>query len=120
MTAGSRTWLVECYLPGIRIEGVSLEAGRIRAAAEIEQAEGQPVNYLGALIVEGDEVVFHAFKADVEEPVASVAQRAGLRYARIVESVGVAPPGLADALTGLLEGAPQSLPTRQGAVGERG
>ena len=110
MTARARTWLVECYAPGIRSAAVAGEGDRIRAAAEIAMARGAIVEYLGALLVAGDEAVFHAFDADDETVVAEVARRAGLGYARIVESVAVSAPGFADALTRLLDAAPTPRP----------
>lgn len=103
MTGSRRTWLVECYAPGIRPGTVAEEGDRIRAAVEVVRSADRPVEYLGALLVAGDEAVFHAFDAAGEPPVAEIARRAGVRYTRIVESVAVAAPGLADALTRLLE-----------------
>jgi hypothetical protein len=97
-----RTWLVECYATGIGAVAVAGDGARIRAAVEVVREEDGRVEYLGALLVAGDEAVFHAFAAEGETEVAAVARRAGLRYARIVESVAVAAPGLADALTRLL------------------
>jgi hypothetical protein len=103
MSGLRRTWLVECYAPGIGAATVADDGARIRAAVEVARSADVAVEYLGGLLVAGDEAVFHAFDAADETEVADVARRAGLRYARIVESVSVAAPDLADALTRLLE-----------------
>lgn len=99
----SRTWLVECYEPGLHPGVVADDGDRIRAAVEVAERTDGPIEYLGALLVAGDEAVFHAFAAEAEGRVADVARRASLRYARIVESVAVTAPGLADALSRLLD-----------------
>ena len=99
----TRTWLVECYGPGIGAASVAAASDRARAAVEVERAGGVDIEYLGALVMPTDEAVFHAFAADEPDRVASSSLRAGLRYERIVESVAVAAPGLADALRRLLD-----------------
>ncbi len=98
----TRTWLVECYGPGIGEATVAAASDRARAAVEIERAAGAEIEYLGALVMPTDEAVFHAFAADDLERVADASARAGLRYERIVESVSVRAPTLVDALARLL------------------
>jgi hypothetical protein len=97
-----RTWLVECYGPAIDAASVAEASDRIRASIEVVRAGGVTIEYLGALFVAADEVVFHAFAAVDCGEVAEVSRRAGLAHERIVESVGVTAPSLADALTRLL------------------
>ena len=96
------TWLVECYAPGMRAADVADEGDHIRAAVEVVRLRDWPIDYLGALLVADDEAAFHAFAADDRATVADVCRRASLRYTRIVESVTVVAPGLADALARLL------------------
>jgi hypothetical protein len=103
-----RTWLVECYRPGLRTSTVAEDGDRVRAAIEIVRPRDGAIDYLGALLVAGDEAVFHAFRADDPGLVESASRRAGLRYARIVESVAVTAPSLADALTRLLGAAEEA------------
>ncbi len=103
VTRAGRSWFVECYAPGLGAVAVADEGARIRAAVEVASATDNTVEYLGALLVAGDEAVFHAFDAADAAAVEAVARRAGLRYARIVESVAVSAPGLTDALTRLLD-----------------
>ena len=99
----SRTWLVECYGPGIGEASVTAASDRARAAVEVERAAGRWIEYLGALVMPSDEAVFHAFSADEAALVAGASSRAGLRYERIVESVAVRAPTLVDALARLLD-----------------
>jgi hypothetical protein len=99
----TRTWLVECYGPGIGESSVAAASDRARAAVEVERAGGADIEYLGALVMPTDEAVFHAFAADEPARVAETSSRAGLRYERIVESVAVRAPSLVDALARLLD-----------------
>ncbi|HEX8024829.1 MAG TPA: hypothetical protein VF484_01360 [Candidatus Limnocylindrales bacterium] len=99
-----RTWLVECYGPGIGEASVAAAGDRARAAVEIERAGGAEIDYLGALVMPTDEAVFHAFAAPDQARVAEASTRAGLHYERIVESVAVQAPSLVDALARLLGG----------------
>lgn len=98
----TRTWLVECYGPGIGEASVAAASDRARAAVEIERAGGAQIEYLGALVMPTDEAVFHAFAADEMGRVAEASIRAGLGHERIVESVALRAPTLADALARLL------------------
>ena len=100
----SRTWLVECYGPGIGEATFAAASDRARAAVEVERAAGAEIEYLGALVMPADEAVFHAFASDEASRVATTSARAGLRYERIVESVAVRAPTLVDALARLLDG----------------
>lgn len=98
----TRTWLVECYGPGIGEASVAAASDRARAAVEIVRAGGAQIEYLGALVMPTDEAVFHAFAADEMGRVAEASTRAGLRHERIVESVALRAPTLVDALARLL------------------
>jgi len=89
MTTTERTFLVECYLPGVTEAQVAEQGDRARAAVERLNAEGQVVTHLGATLIAADEVVFHAFRAQERAVVAAVSQAAGIVFAQIVESVAV-------------------------------
>ena len=89
MPRRSRTFLVECYLPGIVPAEVAAAGERARSAAEAERNLGHQVEYLGAILVNGDEVVFHRFAATDAEVVETVCRTAGLRFERVVESIDV-------------------------------
>lgn len=85
-----RTFLAECFLPGVHASDVEAAAARARAVADDLRANGTPVEYLGALLVEQDEVVFHAFRARALGDALDASRRAGLPFERVIESVEVA------------------------------
>jgi hypothetical protein len=89
MIEGPRTYLVECFTPGIDEAAVAAAGDRARAAALELSTAGLRIDYLGALLMSGDEVVFHAFASNDPAAVASASTTAGLTFERIVESVGV-------------------------------
>jgi hypothetical protein len=97
-----RTWLVECYSPGIERDAVARAGERAREAALGLRRDGHVVDYLGALLVPDDEVVFHAFASESDALVGDVSRSAGLRYERVVESVTVSALGSPDALDALI------------------
>jgi hypothetical protein len=107
--ANLRTYLVECYSPGIERAAVADAGERARAASAAVRMPGRVVDYLGALLVADDEVVFHAFRAADEAIVSEVSRRAELRFERIVESIAIDGAEVAQGLSGLLaELAPDS------------
>jgi hypothetical protein len=88
-TAPRRTFLVECYAPDIaqsEVEAVGLRAAS--AAAQL-RSEGRGIEYVRALLVPGDDAVFHVFSADAIETVREAGERAAMSFARVVESVTV-------------------------------
>jgi hypothetical protein len=105
MAMADRTFLVECYAPGIEHADVERAADRARTAASAAVAGGEAISYLGALLVSGDDAVFHAFTAAGEAPVEAVSRAAGLAFTRIVESISV-PGAAAGPMLGLLGAEP--------------
>lgn len=91
MLDASKTWVVECYVPGV--DDAAVRDAAERTAAELRRLgpDGRDVEYLGALLMAIDEVVLHAFRATDPEVVRGVSTAAGLAFERIVESVEVAP-----------------------------
>jgi hypothetical protein len=87
--AGTRTYLAECYLPGIDREAVVSCGQRASAAATELQREGIQVEYLGALLVPCDEVVFHLFASRHPGAVREASRRARLEFERVLESLPV-------------------------------
>jgi hypothetical protein len=87
----SKTWVVECYVPGV--DDAAVRDAAERTAAQIRRLgpDHAGIEYLGALLMAVDEVVLHAFRAVDQEVVRGVSTAAGLRFERIVESVEVAP-----------------------------
>jgi hypothetical protein len=100
-------WLAESYSPGIRREDVAAAEQRAGEAVAALRSEGVEVAYLGALLVAGDEVVFHAFEAAEASAVAEAVKRSDIRAARIVEAEAVPVGRAPDVLMSLLETPPQ-------------
>jgi hypothetical protein len=94
MAESGRTFLVECYLPGIAEADVAAAGERARQAADELRATGREVAYLGAMFVAADEAVFHQFRAPDVTAVIDASQLAGLAFERVVESVDVDGGGL--------------------------
>ncbi len=89
MAQSGRTFLVECYLPGIAQADVAAAGDRARRAADQLLARGREVAYLGAMLVEADEAVFHAFRASDAAVVEEASRAARLEFTRVVESIDV-------------------------------
>lgn len=86
-------FLVECYAPQSEVDSAPSAAGRAADASADLWAAGAEVEYLGALIVPGDELAYHVFRAADAEQVAAAGRRAGLRIERVVPSLAVARDG---------------------------
>src|SRR5205823_9679543 len=82
----SRTYLVECYSPGIERAEVEFAGDRARTASAELREEGRKVEYVGAILVPGDEVVFHVFASESAATVHEASVRASFAYERVVES----------------------------------
>ena len=89
MTASTRTYVVECYCPAIDRRAVESSGHRAMAAAAELRKEGRAVDYVGALLVPGDEVVFHFFAAKSPGTVHDASVRAGVEFERVLESIPV-------------------------------
>ena len=85
----TQTYLVECYAPGIGREEVESAAARALDASAAMRGEGRSVEYVGALLVPADEVVFHVFSSTSVAAVREASSRAAVAFARVVESVPV-------------------------------
>jgi hypothetical protein len=85
----TQTYLVECYSPGIGREDVESAAERALDASAALRSEGCSVEYVGALLVPADEVVFHVFASTSVGAVREASSRAAVPFERVVESVAV-------------------------------
>jgi len=81
------TYLVECFAPGVTGADVMAAAQRVRAAAAGLHRSGTPVEYIGALLMPIDEVVFHMFRSADGEAVREASSRAALGFERVLETV---------------------------------
>lgn len=89
MTWGVRSYLVECYSPGVRRADVESAARRAAAVSEELRHSGTPVDYTGAILLPGDEVVLHLFSSESEQGVREASERAAIAFERILETVQI-------------------------------
>jgi hypothetical protein len=82
-----RTFMVECYAPGIQAAEVAADGDRAQGAAEALRRDGRRIEYVRALLLPLDEVVFHLFLAQDAGLVGEAVLRAALTCERIVESI---------------------------------
>lgn len=83
---GRRIYLVECYAPaGYRSEIESV----LRSACSVTAGlSGEPeIEYVGAVLMPGDDLIFYAVRAQDLDSVQQIANRAHVVAERIVESV---------------------------------
>ena len=68
---------------------MELATNRAHAASAELRNEGRKVEYVGAILVPADEVVFHVFAAECMATVREASTRASVEYERVVESVAL-------------------------------
>jgi hypothetical protein len=81
----SRTYVVECFWPGIDELQHADASGRVRAATLQLRGEGDEVEFLGSILVPGDETVLWFFKGR-EADIRGASERAGLPFERVLEA----------------------------------
>ncbi len=82
-----KTFLVEHYRPGRDVAQLSSSIAHVREiVAEMERA-GEPVRYLSATIVPGDESFFCLIEAASEEVVSDAYGRADIPFERISAAI---------------------------------
>jgi hypothetical protein len=94
MAEASKTYVVECYMPGVDDARVRRAADEAAAAVRRLGGPGGGIEYLGALLMAVDEVVLHAFRASDAALVSRAAKAAALPFERVIESVEVLPAPL--------------------------
>jgi thioesterase domain-containing protein len=83
------TYLVECFWPGIDERQHAAAANRAQAAALQLRREGEEIEFLGSILIPGDETVFCFFKGR-EPDVRGASERAGLPFERLLAAVRIA------------------------------
>ena len=83
------TYLVECYTPGVRGKDVETAGARVLAATADLRRQGLAIEYVGALFVPVDEIVFHVFSSESAEAVREASTRAKVGFERVVESIAM-------------------------------
>jgi hypothetical protein len=86
--ASTKTYLVECFWPGVTPERLIAVAQRAHASAAALRQQGREVLLLGSILVLTDETVFCMFEG-AESDVKTVADQAGIRYERVLESLRI-------------------------------
>ena len=87
------TFLVEHYRPGRDVAQLTGSIARIREIVAQMQRAGEPVRYLSATIVPGDESFFCLIEAASEEVVSDVYGRADVPFERISAAICVVKEG---------------------------
>jgi hypothetical protein len=83
--------MVERYLPGITTGQLHEASGRLAAAAEELEALGVDVRYVDSTFVPEEEACFCRFESGSVDDVRRACERAGVPFARIVETREVVP-----------------------------
>ena len=78
--------MVERYLPGVTAAQLDEAGARLAAAARELAADGVGVRYLGSTFVPEEESCFSRFEGADGDAVRSACERAGVAFARIVET----------------------------------
>jgi hypothetical protein len=82
-----QTFLVEHYRPGRDVAQLSSSIARIREVVAEMERSGEPVRYLSATIVPGDESFFCLIEAASEEVVTDAYERADVPFERISTAI---------------------------------
>jgi hypothetical protein len=80
-----RTYLVECFWPGVDERQHAAAVERAHAAAVDLRREGAQVEFLGSILVQPDETVFCLF-AGRDADVRTASERAALPFERVLEA----------------------------------
>ena len=81
--------MVERYLPGITASELDDSSARLAAAAHELAEDGVGVRYLGSTFVPEEESCFSRFEGADGDAVRTACERAGIAFARIVETQDV-------------------------------
>ena len=81
----SRTFLVECYWPGVDEERLATAEQRARRVAAELTRGGHAVAFIGSVLVPADETVFCFFKG-CEADVREASERANMPFERVLEA----------------------------------
>ncbi|HEV8462736.1 MAG TPA: hypothetical protein VGQ38_18760 [Gaiellaceae bacterium] len=79
------SYVAECFWPGVSEVDLGALDRRATASAEEASRAGEPVRYLGSILMRVDEVVLCRFEGDATA-VRLVAERAAIPFDRIVET----------------------------------
>jgi hypothetical protein len=77
--------VVECYWPGVVESDLQALDERLQASTAVLRARGEPIRYLGSILMRADEVVLCQFEG-TPAAVREVAERSEVPFERILES----------------------------------
>jgi len=83
---GVNKYLVERYLPGVSHREVDEASAQLASAATELAGQGVEVRYIGSTFIPEEESSFSKLEAADASDVRRVCERAGVRFARIVEA----------------------------------
>jgi hypothetical protein len=87
MTQTQASYIVECFWPDVHQDQIDEAEARLKLGAAQMSRDGQRADYTGSILIPGDEVVFYLFEAVSSSAVQAICEHAGLRFARVVQSV---------------------------------
>jgi hypothetical protein len=82
---GQRSYLVECYWPGVNEEKLTAAVARVVETVGELREEGRDLRFLQSIFVPADETVFWLFGGS-EADVRAASQQAGVQFERVLES----------------------------------
>lgn len=82
------TYVAECFWSGVREDDLRDLDRRIEATVAELAAQGEPIEYVGSMLIVDDEVVLCLFEGPIAT-VRQVTERAGLPFERILRSTHV-------------------------------
>lgn len=85
MDEASHGFIAECFWPGVTDADVEALDARVATAAERLARHGEPVRFLGSILMRDDEVVLCQFEG-TGESVRHAAEEAQVPFERIVEA----------------------------------
>jgi len=85
MEATARSFIAECFWPGVTETDVEALDVRASAAADELARGGEPVRFLGSILMREDEVVLCQFDG-AADAVRRAAERAEIPFERILET----------------------------------
>src|SRR5437660_11595133 len=84
----AKSYLVECYWPGVSEEKLALASQRVRKAAYGLRRHGRELRFRGSILVPADETVFCLFDG-VDADVRAVSEEAGMPLERMLEQLTI-------------------------------
>jgi hypothetical protein len=78
-------YVAECFWPGVREDDLSALDQRVAAVVAKLSGGGEPIGYLGSILMRGDDVVLCLFRG-AEATVRNAAAQAEIPFERILEA----------------------------------